>query len=380
MNENSFLCKFIAENRDDWQKRLEREYSIKSKTDGPLAIFNYGYECDFANPLVQEARGIIIDTERLSVVCFPFRKFGNHNEYYADEIDWDTARVQEKVDGSIIKLWYNELRGAWQFSTNGMIDADYAEIEGLSGRNFGEIIREADNYGNIPFDSLRRDTTYIFELVSPQTKVIVEYGKTTLYHIGTRNNLTGVESESDIGIRKPASYPLRSLSECIDAARALNSQAEGEAVEAEGYVVVDALYRRVKVKSPNYLMQHRLRLSVDASKKACVALILGKREELELAIRLNPALAVSLRYYDYKLCEIISEARALGELAKKLLSEYSGDRGAMARIISKHPLCGIAFRSIDRGIDPEEIVRNMQIEKLIAMIPTYEPKDLSYLF
>ena len=379
MTEASFLCKFIRDNPDSWQRRLESEYSIKCKRDGALAIFNYGYECDFRDPLVQEARGIIIDTERLSVVCFPFRKFGNHNEYYADEIDWDTARVQEKVDGSIIKLWYNEYRGAWQFSTNGMIDADFAEIDGLIGRRFGDIIREADNYGDIPFGELERDSTYIFELVSPDTRVIVDYGRTTLYHIGTRNNLTGVEYDADIGIKKPATFPLHSLPECIEAARILNARA-GNEVSAEGYVVVDAKYRRVKVKSPDYLMQHRLRLSPDVSKRTCIELVLGGREDFDTAVRLNPVLAPALKYYDFKLTEMIAETRQLTELAKKLLKEYSGDRGAMARIIAKHPLSAFAFRSLDRGLDAEDIVRSIQIDRMIQLIPTYEPRDLSGLF
>ncbi len=378
MNKNSYLCKFIAENPDDWQQRLERDYYIKCKRDGDLAIFNYGYECDFANPLVQEARGIIINVNTLEVVCFPFRKFGNHNEYYADGIDWESARVQEKVDGSIIKLWYNELTERWQFSTNGLINAERATVEGQASLTFGEVIRMADNYGKIPFDTLSRDCTYIFELVSPYTKVIVDYGKTTLYHIGTRNAKSGLESDTDIGIKKPESYPLRSLEECLEAAKALNQTSDE--VGAEGYVVVDKDFNRVKVKSPDYLMQHRLRLSADASKKTCVMLVLGPKAELDIAMRLNPSLLPHLKYYDYKICEIIHEARMLTDLAKKLLIEYSGDRGAMARIISKHPLGTIAFRSIDRNTDARELLLQLPIEKVLSLIPTYEPSDLSDLF
>ena len=84
MNENSVLCKFISENPDRWEDMLCKEYSIKVKKEGDLAIFNYGFDCEFKSPLVQEARGIIIDTKRLEVRCWPFRKFGNHNESYAD--------------------------------------------------------------------------------------------------------------------------------------------------------------------------------------------------------------------------------------------------------------------------------------------------------
>ena len=79
MNYNSQLCRFISDN-ENWQKLLE-EKKIKVSTEGPLAIFNYKIECDFRDPVVQEARGIIINLDTLEVVCWPFRKFGNWNGY-----------------------------------------------------------------------------------------------------------------------------------------------------------------------------------------------------------------------------------------------------------------------------------------------------------
>ena len=105
---SSEICNFINEH-PNWRDLLIEEYRINIKEEYPFAIFNYGIDCDFSNPIVQEARGIIIDIEDCDVVCWPFRKFGNYNESYADKIDWNTARVQDKIDGSIIKLKsYNE--------------------------------------------------------------------------------------------------------------------------------------------------------------------------------------------------------------------------------------------------------------------------------
>lgn len=80
MNHNSQLCRFISQNPDNWQTILAEEYGIKVKREENYAIFNYGFGCDYSDPLVQEARGIIIDTENLQVVCWPFRKFGNYNK------------------------------------------------------------------------------------------------------------------------------------------------------------------------------------------------------------------------------------------------------------------------------------------------------------
>ena len=200
MNHNSKLCCFIARNPDNWQTILTEEYGIKVKQEENYAIFNYGFGCDYSNPLVQEARGIIIDTESLQVVCWPFRKFGNYTESYADSIDWNTAKVQEKVDGSIVKLWFDHRLGKWQFSTNGVIRAEKAPLESVRASNYLSLIQKAKNFADIPFQTLDRDYTYIFELVSPDNQVVVPYDATMLYHTGTRSNVTGEETDMDIGI------------------------------------------------------------------------------------------------------------------------------------------------------------------------------------
>ena len=336
MNANSHICKFISEH-PDWEKLLKDDYFIKIRREGALAIFVYSYDCDFSNPIVQEARGIIIDTERTEVVCWPFRKFGNYSESYADEIDWENARVLEKVDGSIIKLWYDFANNSWQFSTNGTIRAENASVEGYPTLTFESIIKRADNFGDIPFDALDKDKTYIFELVSPETRVVIGYECTSLYHIGTRHNITGLESEEDIDIKKPASYPIGSLDECRKAAANLNT-GEGDDVTAEGFVVVDSHWRRVKVKSPDYIVMHRITSAKSISKASYIEMLISGDEELNILLKANPHLQHVVKYYDYKLSELKFTADRIAELTRALNQEYSGDRGAVARTITKHPL------------------------------------------
>ena len=251
MNTNSNICRFAAEH-DNWRGLLA-EKGIGIKEEDNLAILNYGIPCDFTDPIVQEARVIIIDTKSLGVVCWPFRKFGNYGEGYTDDIDWGTDREQEKIDGSIAKLWHDKNDNLWRWSTNSMIDASEAHVMDKAV-SFMELIRRADNYNDIPYDDLDRDMTYIFELVAPEQKIVIRYDYPYLYHIGTRSNITGQEIDLDIGIKKPAEYPLHSLTECVRAAEALN--AGNDTVKFEGYVVVDANWHRIKVKSPEYVYMH----------------------------------------------------------------------------------------------------------------------------
>ena len=121
MTENSRICNFIAEHPQNWRELLA-EKQIKVKDKGSLSIFNYDIMADFSDPVVQEARGIIIDTKTLDVAAWPFRKFGNSHESYADDIDWKHAKVTEKIDGSIVKLWHSD--DGWVVSSNSCIYAE----------------------------------------------------------------------------------------------------------------------------------------------------------------------------------------------------------------------------------------------------------------
>ena len=376
MNENSVICKFMAEHPEDWEIRLHKDYDLRVKKDGDLVILNYEIVANFHDPIVQEARGIIIDFVKLEVVCWPFRKFGNHSEGYADEIDWSSARVLEKVDGSIIKLWFDEKKGDWQFSTNGTIRAENANVDGYVGAVYADVIRVADNYGDIPFEKLDKNSTYIFELVSPETRVVVKYEKASLYHLGTRNNLTGQEYETDIGIKKPKSYPLANLADCLNAAVELN-KGTGQEVEKEGFVVVDKFYRRVKIKSPDYVTEHHLATMRSIPKKECLRILLEDRDRLDVLMEKCPDFAPTLKFYDYKLCELFHQADEMGVLAKSLYKEFSGDRGAVARVVSSHALAFAAFHCLSH---PDKTGRScfekMPMEKLCKYIPDYQREDI----
>ena len=298
MNKNSYLCNFINEN-ENWQELLT-SMNVKFKIEGSFAIFSYDIIADFTNPVVQEARGIIIDLSTLEVICWPFRKFGNYNESYADEIDWSNACVQEKIDGSIIKLWF--YADEWHWSTNGTIDANNATANSISNHSFMDLIRMAENYHDIQFDQLNTDYTYIFELVSPENKIVIDYGnKYHLYHLGTRNNLTGEEYNLDIGIDKPHVYNINSFEDCIDAVGKLNTK---DSITNEGFVVVDGHWNRVKVKSPVYVAMHHLMGNHIFTKTRCLELLINDPDKVTTVIKEFPQYTHIFKYYEYKIAEV----------------------------------------------------------------------------
>ena len=281
---NTAIGSFCAR-REDWEQVLTQEpYYIKIKEDGPYVMFSYDQiRSDFSYNIVREARGIIFRKGKWETpVCWAFNKFGNYGESYAPEIDWNTAFVTEKIDGSLMKVWWD---GDWKISTNGTIDAFKAELNDVRMPNFGKYFLEAlSNYysGFRAFtDGLDEQLTYMFELVGPYNRVVVPHDKPDLYFLGARNKFTGEEHPCSsiiagaLGLGKfmrPAVYSLTSLDDCIKAA-------ELKSWDDEGFVVCDAQFNRVKIKSPAYVLAHFARNNNVITRKHLINVILTNEVE-----------------------------------------------------------------------------------------------------
>ena len=165
--------------------------------------------------------------------------------------------MQEKVDGSILKLWWNEAHGIWWVSTNGAYNAANAEVmfPTKDVRNFLELYLHAiykDGKAILDYTSLIKGFTYIFEIVSPHNRIVVPYPEIDIYHIGTRENSSGIEYDVDLGVKKPRLYDFSDKD-------AILKYAEEMPYTEEGFVVVDKYWNRVKIKSADYIRVHRLR-------------------------------------------------------------------------------------------------------------------------
>lgn len=236
-------------------------YFVTTKWSGRYFLLKYSQlDSDFHLPMVRECRGAIF---RLDVgdaksahapvykcVCHPFDKFGNYGESYCPEIDWETVKVQEKLDGSLIKLWYD--REQWHWSTNGTIHAIDAPLNNAYYHNYQELIDSA--IGASFYELLDTRITYMFELVSPYNQVVIPYKQTRLVLIGARYNVTDKEYSSNgldviadgLGVERPKMYGINSLKDALAAVSQMDS-------DEEGFVVVDAKFNRVKIKSQEWL-------------------------------------------------------------------------------------------------------------------------------
>ena len=369
VNFNSEIAKFISDNPANSRKKIKGKH-IRFHNKGNRYIFNYEtIYCDYKDPVVQEARGAILEIDEeigsISVVCWPFRKFGNYQESYADNIDWSSAKVQEKVDGSIIKLYFYD--GEWTWATNGMIEAADALTQ---SSDFMSLIKNCINYNKIPYGRLNKDYTYIFELVTKENRVVIDYNEEKLYHLGTRSNISGKECDEDIGITKPAMYELSSLEACIEAAHSLN---EGGIVKKEGFVVVDKNYNRVKIKSPAYLNVHNIATGCITKKQFLQAISL----DIDISQYITDSLLeIQYLYYKYKYMEMKRDIEQLLVYARGLYEEYEHDRKAVALGISKSKYASLMFKDLESNRTAEEIVKELKYSYVDNAIETYQHKEV----
>lgn len=343
MTENSKICQIIDKYGEDWEAYMDMNYPdifriratqymdkdiVHERLDEcPYMLFKYGIGANFSDSVVQEARGIIINTETKEVVAWPFRKFGNYTDSYADTIDWKTASVQEKIDGSLILLWWDEYLHRWSWSTSGVIYAEFSSLpENIAMiYNYKELISKAEEFSMISalmeYGKLDKDITYMFELTSPYNRVVIPYSEIHLTQIGARNKRTGKEFEPKLpGVPKPDRWPLGSLEDCVTI---LSEDDFNKNWDHEGFVVVDESFHRNKVKSFLYVLIHH---AFDFQSRKAAELFVKMIYEGKLSSEKIPEdfqhIVFIVRYYEFRISEFFHNAEYVLTKARSIVNRY----------------------------------------------------------
>lgn len=263
----NFLNKYV-----DWEIRLRaKPYCLEIKRDGEFVLFKYNMiESDLNLTICKEARGSIFTNihNEWICVCRSLDKFGNWGESYADtkKIDWSQpVSVQEKVDGSIMRLWY--YNGEWHLSTNGTIDAFKADCgDSTYGDVFKSIVCAHTNW-NFFLSCLDSTNTYWFEMVHPQyNPIVVHYSEPAIYYLGERDMIDMWELKipsptllmNHNWIKIPQCYNFTNLDDVLEACHNMGEDEEGYVVCA--YTQMEnGSFLRIKCKGDEYLRRHRLR-------------------------------------------------------------------------------------------------------------------------
>ena len=204
----------------------------------PLLIYNYTAKAQYDtvwNDATLSCRGLICDTEG-NVVARPFRKFFNLEQ--VESLPDEPFEVYEKMDGSLgILYWW---KGEPCIATRGSFDSEQARFATAWAAKNRSL-----------FDGLRRDRTYLFEIIYPSNRIVVNYGGAEfLALLAAIDTATGREFPiDDLGFCTPARY--EGVTSVQDLKRVNWSNAEGFVIRFAGGL-------RVKVKMEEYVRLHKL--------------------------------------------------------------------------------------------------------------------------
>jgi hypothetical protein len=256
------IQKYILENG---LEKAILEFKLKSKEYSSKILLKYDQLSSptlMANKEVQECRGLILEKGTWKVMSLAFTKFFNSEEGNAHKIDWDTAHVLEKLDGSCIQLYWDWDKEQWFAATTGTAEGE-GEVNNKLGTTFNQLFWNTvtEKY-EFKKENLNKLFCYVFELTTPYNIVVKPHGESAASLLMVRNLLTLEEVSFEaltgiadsLGVPRVKSYDLNAKN-----VGALLRTFENMAWHDEGYVVVDANFNRVKIKNPAYLVVHHLK-------------------------------------------------------------------------------------------------------------------------
>ncbi len=210
-----------------------------------LQLFVYTPRCvydDGWDEFTVMARGLILDEAAGQVVATPFPKFFNVGERRGDVPDLPFEAF-EKLDGSLIIAFHHA--GSWRAATKGAFDSEQA-------------VWAQTRFDAADLSPLTPGTTYLFEAVYPENRIVVRYKDPALVMLaaydGDGRELTYDEVLATcqaLGWRAARRHEFGSIVDMVSRAATLPR-------DDEGFVIRFSNGLRLKLKGAEYRRIHAL--------------------------------------------------------------------------------------------------------------------------
>jgi len=253
-------------------KAIEDGYiKVQHHPTAPLRILNYSQKAQFEwrwTPETMACRGLIVSDDN-EIVARPFKKFFSY-EQLDGKVPDEPFEMTEKMDGSLGILY--RIDGHPYIASRGSFVSEQAIAA-------NKIFTE--KYSHCHLDDTH---TYLFEIVYPDNRIVVDYGETEdLFWLAMIETATGIEKPlMDIGLPRVRSH---SGLGSIDDVLAMNEK------NREGFVLRFHSGQRVKIKFDEYKRLHKLLTGV--SSKSVWEMLKGN-EDISLVLEDVPR-----EYYDW---------------------------------------------------------------------------------
>jgi hypothetical protein len=358
----------------------EDHLEFRDGSTEPVWIYNYdSVRSRGTNVIENEARGLILNKDH-DVISLSFKRFFNLHEQCACDIDWVTARAERKADGSLVTIY--SYKGEYFISTrnSAMASGRLPAYEEFSFRSAILEYLEGRFEGNpfVPFKKYNQSEKYcwVFEFVSPYNRLVTHYYKPELILLSIFNKDTCAEVAvgrvnmftSLSGFKRPEThivYSEEQVNELIDTLHPLE----------EGFVVTDAVNKRIKIKNPTY---------INISKAINAGAQLSLRHFADIVLS-GDGPEVATYFPDYKpilgfLQEVLED---ILENVDELWKEYQNirDRKEFAEKVRKFPFSFLLFDAWDGKITTsEEAIEKIKTDVLIKAARHYQKRELEAAF
>lgn len=241
-------------------EQLEKTTGVEAYKHPSLPLVGFRYsqiDSPKTNPIVKEARGIILEERTWKVVAKPFNRFFNLGEDLDayKNFNWSNFSAYSKEDGSLIIVYNYE--GTWYAATGG----SFGFVK-IFYQRAGKKIHLDKTFPELfwsiftPQAELDPNNTYLFELCTEHNKVIRTYKDPQVFLLSVVNRNTLKELTDDevdkiaieIGSDRPKRYPLFSQKDVLQFIR----EQEDKDPTWEGLIIKDANGIRIKVKTKTY--------------------------------------------------------------------------------------------------------------------------------
>jgi hypothetical protein len=305
-----------------------------------LTIYNYSQKTQYEkywNETTLACRGLVMNSKG-KIVAYPFPKFFNSSELSEETIPQLPFETYEKMDGSLgVFFWYpdsvtEELVPV--FASRGSFTSEQA-VKGW------EMLQK------YPFKNLYPFHTYLFEIIYPENRIVVDYGgEEKLVLLSVYHNSGREISREDIEDHLKDSFDLVKAYNLTESWKHLMSLDEPN---REGFVIRFSNGFRMKVKFAEYVRLHRIITNVSTLD---VWRALKDNGNLDSLLENVPD-----EFYDWvrgvekdlleKKADLLSEAHQDFSYIINNVLGYEASRKEYAMEFLKHPQSAIFFKWLD---------------------------------
>lgn len=199
-------------------------------------------------------RSVVIDKDSGMVASRGWGKFFNYSqkpELYPDPLDFDDWEIYEKIDGSL--GIFTAILSGISIRTRGTFD--YSTLD--NHKDFEEIYKKYPLAAQMITQF--RGYSFLFEVVSPNQKIVINYPEIDFYFIGAVHNSNGHSVPTHLldswaatfGLKRPRKYDFNSFEDLQATVKDWRDR--------EGVVVnYNEGRNKIKLKAEHYCFLHKI--------------------------------------------------------------------------------------------------------------------------